>query len=166
MGTAAHAVLEAAYRGEFATASDARLAALDAWDTLIIRLAGRLPGSQEPSRWRDYQLKRLRAAARAAAISTSMSILSITDGASPSTQLERRLRSADGRVVGQPDRVEIRGGHVTVVDLKTSAIDPGDLPVAYRQQLQLYSWLWHETSGEWRVRLMRPSKCLTAPACR
>ena len=51
--------------------------------------------------------------------------------------------------MGQPDRVEIRGGHVTGVDLKTSAIDPGDLPVAYRQQLQLYSWLWHETSGAW-----------------
>ena len=149
MGTAAHAVLEAAYRGEFAAASAPRLAALEAWDSLIIKLAGRLPGAQDPPRWRDYQLKRLRAAARAAAISTSTFISSIAGSASPSTQVEHRLKSADGRVVGQPDRVEIRGGHVTVVDLKTSAIDPGDLPVAYRQQLQLYSWLWHETSGEW-----------------
>ncbi len=149
MGTAAHAVLEAAYRGEFSGASDPRGAALDLWDGLIIKLAGRLSGAQEPSRWRDYQLKRLRAAARATAIATGTSTASIGDRTSPSTHVEHRLRSADGRLVGQPDRVEIRGGHVTVVDLKTAAIDPGDLPVAYRQQLQLYSWLWHETSGEW-----------------
>ena len=149
MGTVAHAVIEAAYRGEFAGADDPSRAALAFWDSRIAELTERLSGFREPSRWRDYQMKRFRAAARAAAIATGTSRPSIAGGVSRSVRVEHRLTSTDGRVVGRPDRVETSSGRVTIVDLKTGNIEPGDLPAAYGQQLQLYSWLWHEVSGEW-----------------
>ena len=40
MGTAAHAVLEAAYRGELGSADDPKRAALSVWDRIIEELAG------------------------------------------------------------------------------------------------------------------------------
>ena len=149
MGTAAHAVLEAAYRGDFATASDVRQAALAFWDSTIEELADECSVPQDPSRWRDYHMKRMRAASRAAAVATSTPKGAPAGSAATSMRVEAWLRSADGKVVGRPDRVETVGGRTTIVDLKTSTIEPGDVPVAYQQQLKLYSWLWHEVSDQW-----------------
>lgn len=149
MGIAAHAVLEAAYRGAFATAEDPRGAALAFWDSTVAKLASERSVSQEPTRWRGYQMKRMRAASRAATVAASMQKGLPTDGKATSARIEAWLKSADGKVVGRPDRVETTGGRTTVVDLKTSSIEPDDVPAAYQQQLQLYSWLWHEVWGEW-----------------
>ena len=38
---------------------------------------------------------------------------------------------------------------MTIIDLKTGTVAPDDVPPPYREQLRLYSWLWHETAGEW-----------------
>ena len=149
MGTAAHAVIEAAYRGDFESADDPKRAALFVWDTAIHELAGEVPGSREPARWRNYQIRRLGAATRAAEIATAGPPLERREYAAPALRVEGWLRSADGRIVGRPDRIETRGGRVTVIDLKTGAVAPDDIPAAYRQQLLLYAWLWHEVADEW-----------------
>ena len=110
MGTAAHAVIEAAYRGEFGGTDDPKRAALSAWDAMIGELADRVAGSREPVRWRDYQIKRLRAATRAAAIATAAPLSERAEYAVPSIRIEGWLRSADGRIAGRPDRIERPGG--------------------------------------------------------
>ena len=146
MGTAAHAVLEAAYRGVFNGAADPKQAALAMWDELLAEVAQSAEESPRPERWRDYQMRRLRTAARAAAVVPSGAP---TSAGAPAMRIEKWLVSRDGKVRGRPDRIESRGGRTTIVDLKTSALDPGEVPIAYRQQLQLYAWLWHEATSSW-----------------
>lgn len=151
MGTAAHSVLEAAYRGEFQQDEDPKRAALALWDELIHAAIEGVDGVPDPARWRDYQMKRLRAATRAGAVSRREPAARSAKKSQSGTRIEDWLASGDGKVRGRPDRIEVTAGKATIIDLKTSTLDPGEVPLAYRQQLQLYAWLWHETASDWPV---------------
>ncbi len=147
MGIAAHAVLEAAYRGEL-DGPEPKNAALALWDRVVAEQVTLGSAAVTPERWRDYQLKRIGSAMRAARIADPV----VGTGSSPRTSgtaVERWLSSIDGSIRGRPDRVESDGVSITVVDLKTSSIEPDEIPLAYQRQLQLYAWLWHEDTAEW-----------------
>lgn len=149
MGSVAHSVVEAAYRGDFAGEANPRRAAIDLWDRLVTEAAQGVPAAPEPSRWRDYQMKRLRAATQAAAVTRRQPRARSSSGEHRGTRVEEWLVSRDGRVRGRPDRIEVADGKVTVIDLKTASLDEGDVPLAYQQQLQLYAWLHHEVTAGW-----------------
>lgn len=146
---AAHSVLEAAYRGEFDGEADPKRSALTAWDELIQKRVEAIDGVPAPAGWRGYQMKRLRTATRAAAIAWPEPAPPAQAGAKPQTRIEDWLVSKDGKIRGRPDRVESHGEETTIVDIKTSALDPDEIPAAYQEQLRLYCWLWHEVTSSW-----------------
>jgi CRISPR/Cas system-associated exonuclease Cas4 (RecB family) len=63
--------------------------------------------------------------------------------------LERRMESQDGLLLGIADRIERHAYGVRIVDIKTGAVPSSD--VGHIHQLLAYSYLWHETTGEWPV---------------
>lgn len=149
MGTAAHSVLEAAHRGEFDGETNPKQSALAYWDGLIQKRVDAIDGLPAPAGWRDYQMKRLRTAARAAAVAQREPARPAPVGAKPQTRIEDWLVSKDGKVRGRPDRIESRGEETTIVDIKTAALDPDEIPIAYQEQLRLYAWLWHQVTSSW-----------------
>jgi hypothetical protein len=60
---------------------------------------------------------------------------------------EIHVQSAEGLMTGRIDRVEQTENGVRIVDYKSALRD--DLPERYERQLQLYAWMWHDTTGEW-----------------
>ncbi|MHC1769477.1 MAG: PD-(D/E)XK nuclease family protein [Verrucomicrobiia bacterium] len=66
-----------------------------------------------------------------------------------------KLSNKAGTVVGVPDRVFHTSDGVVISDFKTGTFlhPDGSLAPGYQAQLQLYAALFHETYGEWPVRL-------------
>jgi hypothetical protein len=64
-------------------------------------------------------------------------------------KVEQTIVSADGQVVGRPDRVEEADNHACVVDMKTGRRIDAVASEAERRQLLFYAYLWHDRTGAW-----------------
>ncbi len=62
---------------------------------------------------------------------------------------EVTVQSKDLVFRGRIDRVELISEGIQLVDYKSAYRD--DLPERYARQIQLYAYLWYETTGEWPV---------------
>lgn len=66
-----------------------------------------------------------------------------------SVAVEVPVRSADGLFKGRVDRAEHTQAGTRLIDYKSAIRE--DLPERYERQLQLYSFMWHDTFGDWPV---------------
>lgn len=63
--------------------------------------------------------------------------------------VEISVRSADGLFKGRIDRAEHTKNGIRLIDYKSALRE--DLPERYERQLQLYSFMWNDTFGEWPI---------------
>lgn len=63
--------------------------------------------------------------------------------------VEVSVRSADGLFKGRIDRAERTADGIRLIDYKSAMRE--DLPERYERQLQLYSFMWHDSFGEWPI---------------
>lgn len=63
--------------------------------------------------------------------------------------IEVPVVSKDGLIAGRVDRVERSEQGIKLIDYKAALRD--DIPERYERQLQIYSWLWQASYGEWPV---------------
>src|SRR3990172_11053134 len=64
-------------------------------------------------------------------------------------EIEVPVQSKDGLFQGRVDRIERRPEGVWLYDYKSALRE--DFPGRYERQLQLYSYLWNQTHGEWPI---------------
>jgi hypothetical protein len=151
LGTASHAVLAAAISNDLGTGGedfDARFQ--KAWDEAICAAAAaadadpveRLWG--EPLRWPTYADRKLRT--RRLALQIAKDRATWPD---PEVVVERRLRSADGRIYGTPDVVVRHPLPHRIEDFKTGGVfdEENLLKERYRRQILIYAYLEQEESG-------------------
>jgi len=159
LGTAFHAVVESANRGQLPSETQARRAAArEQFDTV----AGAQYAAAHPllrAKFASPQLlpyyNLLRERASMLSISTSVGVqrgsIASTGGAAiarevqPAGTTERRLTSRDGVLTGRPDRLDLQDGEV--IDYKTGSVstDMGTaISGAELRQLRLYVYLARE----------------------
>ncbi|MFC1985741.1 PD-(D/E)XK nuclease family protein [Chloroflexota bacterium] len=107
----------------------------------------------EPSRWPRYQHIKVRFLRYLEGeYNKRESVPTPSTTYSLKIENEKWLRSSDGKIIGRPDRVEIQGNQIELIDLKTGAIDhfdTEDISGKYRRQLLLYAFLWWDTHKIW-----------------
>ncbi|QKE84396.1 hypothetical protein HL663_10925 [Arthrobacter sp. NEB 688] len=161
LGLAAHGVTEAVARRQYDTSEDLQDWLERTWSTSIAlhqrRLSDAWDGREipEPRLWPGYArtktrlLRQLRRQLERADIPGSAPLASPTPGRSHSTQhasppplpwVEHGLEDPDCGVFGTPDRVELRGSELWVVDLK-AGVHQGEMTSSQRRQLLIYAHL-------------------------
>lgn len=155
LGSASHALAEAASRGEFdhlpRPSLDERLSSY--WDSYVDRArtqferVGVLGPVPPPARWPFYAIKRARAvqyATRIVGARRPGKWSAMPSGA----HVELDLQSDDPPLIGRIDRVELGPDGVCLVDLKTGT-PPDDraLAPAHKNQLLLYAALYKAATG-------------------
>lgn len=151
LGTAFHAVMAAAHRGDLEEGADVvRTRARDVFDRTALR------GFEQAhpllrAKFRSahhlpyFNLLRERAVVRASSIAQAGTTRPATGAAGgPARQLtETKLRSRDGRIAGRPDFLDAEAREI--VDYKSGgATAAGSLSDAEERQLRLYAYLAHE----------------------
>lgn len=151
LGTAHHATLEAAHRGQLpgATPDEVRVAAGRFFDERMQTLHR----SEHPllrAKFSEavqvpyYNLYRARVARRAADLHEKVRSGKVRLHSAPLNVTEATLTSRDGRIVGRPDLVDNSVGQV--VDYKTGApTEDGEMHEHERRQLRLYAFLARES---------------------
>lgn len=154
LGQAAHEVVEVATRrGDWPAETDAVKARVtELWDQAIAARAETLAhrwapaDPPPPADWPGYALTRVRTIKRATSLACTPRPPKPQhiDG----TGIEVEMRDPGTMLVGRADRVEVDGGAIRVVDLKTGLrqAEPTD---QQRRQLLLYAVLVHRTTGSW-----------------
>lgn len=154
LGTAAHAVTEAAFlqKGWPSDPTTLRSQLEDLWEREIEQSAGALAKAWAPAEpppppeWPGYALTRARIIRR------SMKLLSTVRVAGPESSnlrgVEVELRDPDSGMFGRADRIESDGESTRIVDLKTGLNQ--DIPTEDQErQLHLYAVLVHRRTGSW-----------------
>lgn len=117
-----------------------------AWDAAVREV---FPAGVKPGAVPGYFAKRARLPNAAHRLSN------LLDGY-PDPQVEKKLSTQDGRIVGTPDLYAIDGDRLLLVDYK-SGIDREEstgkpLIADYERQLQLYGYVLHDNFGMWPER--------------
>ena len=153
LGTAFHAVVAAAHRGQLSVEGDGdRAPARKLFDKTAQELyvkAHQLVKLKFPTEERlpFYNLHRERAALVAATIAASRppltgSAVGAAKAKEPAAKTEFRLRSKDGLIIGRPDHIDGRSG--TIVDYKSGyvpEIEATAVSNSEARQLRLYAYL-------------------------
>jgi hypothetical protein len=133
-----HAVAAQAALGALGRSSDSswRDSFSAAWEAQCekVRLEVRVDGPAEAARWRNYGVARAGTKRLAAALADL--------GSARDVRAEVALRSADGLLRGRADLV-VLDAPTEVIDFKSA--QAGELPPAWRLQLELYGYLVTET---------------------
>lgn len=153
LGIAVHELIDRAQRGQFAAESEpARRAAVDgAWEELIarsyeeLRSQWRLGEVPEPDTWPGFALTRV------VATRWVMNWTPRVAGGSSATRVvaEEPLAPKGLAIVGRPDRVEIAGSRIEIVDIKSGWSQPTEMSPRHRRQLLAYCFIWHACHGSW-----------------
>ena len=164
IGNAAHKLKEVGTRGDLAglAGADLRNEASKLWDEEVAlghgeMVARALGDPPMPAAWPGYQLSRMSAIKDLEA----SPVETFFHGASASADPEVQLTAHDGAITGRVDLVRVTADGVEIVDYKTGDLfereSQGDgeppLKAAYRRQLLLYAYLYHEGSGAWPTRV-------------
>jgi PD-(D/E)XK nuclease superfamily len=155
LGTISHDLAEEVASGRFDSVPEAEVAQAleDAWAAKLTlaeqELAESHPAGAVPParRWTGYQQTRVR----------TLSLLEAEAHArhggetlaTASLALEVSLQPDGVPLHGRPDRVEMNGSEVELVDLKTGWTLPDELKPVHRRQLLAYAYLWHVVHGDW-----------------
>lgn len=155
LGTAAHKLIEQAWGGEFDGLGqvEQKSALEEHWELLIadqyrdLVSTPRLAEVPQPISWPRYFEKKILAFQGAQAIANRKSSDS---GIAIERHVEKDFEPTEVPIIGTIDRLDVRSGHVSLVDLKTSDPDHEIGPrESYVEQLLFYAFAWWKETGEW-----------------
>jgi len=151
LGTVCHNVLDIAVREGLLESENWRTAVEELWDAELSVEKERAVAagvSDEPRKWRGYQLKRARL------FQIAGRLRAFLDALPPGTQIltEEPLSAHDGLLFGRADLIIRNPDRHQIVDYKSGSVldHETNLPrEAYVRQLQLYAYLEHAASSSW-----------------
>jgi len=155
LGTAVHSLIEQAWNGKFdGLDSVAQKSSLeDQWALLVsaqydeLMRTPRLADIPQPFSWPGFFEKKILAFQSAQNIA-SRSATDSTVTVERSVEIE--FKPSEVPIIGVIDRLDVRGGSVSIVDLKTSEPDRVLGPrESYVEQLLFYSFAWWKETGTW-----------------